>query len=246
MTDNTELDTTQSLATTRPATEVTTQNSAPVTDLSSTTQSVATTLSTTTVSDTTQVDYTRSMTTIGPGMISDSTKLSTPITKSTMSRSATTLTEPTGASISIASEAIIPQEIGVNSGSSVGAIVGSLIGVIMLVSLLSTVAILVLVVAYQSRKYKRDIMRERETRIDRSQNGNVMVDIETRPNESYIPMFRQILTEGNVAYGYGCGENRASDGGYSTIAQSTSDSTRGNAQESVTEQNEENYYEFID
>ena len=70
-----------------------------------------------------------------------------------------------------------------------------------------------------------------------------MVDIETRPNESYIPMFRQILTEGNAAYDYGCGENRASDGGYSTITQSISDSMRGNAQESVTE---ENHYEFID
>ena len=131
-----------------------------------------------------------------------------------------------------------------NGGSSVGVIVGSLIGVIMLVSLLSTVAILVLVVAYQSRKYKRDIMRERETRIDRSQNGNIMVDIETKPNDSYIPTFRQTLIEGNAIYGWG--ENRVSDDGYSTIAQSTSDSTRGNAQESVTEQNEENYYEFID
>ena len=137
--------TTPFIATTSPATEMTTQNSAPVTDLPGTIQNVATTLSTTTVSDTTQVDYTRSMTTIGT--ISDSTKQGTPITMSTMSRSATTFMEPTGTSISTASETIISQEIGLNSGSSVGVVIGSLIGVITLVSLLSTIAILVLVVA---------------------------------------------------------------------------------------------------
>jgi hypothetical protein len=120
-----------------------------------------------------------------------------------------------------------------------GVIVGSL-GVIMLVSLLSSVAILVLVVAYQSRKHKRD-MRGREERIDRAQNINTM-DVETRPNDSYIPVFRQTSTEGNVAYG--CGENRASSDGYSTINDIAS--MEGNAQESVTEQNEENHYEYID
>lgn len=63
----------------------------------------------------------------------------------------------------------------------------------MLVSLLSTVAILVLVVVYQSRKYRRDV-REREARIDKAQNVNMM-DVETRPNDPYIPIFCQISTE---------------------------------------------------
>jgi hypothetical protein len=142
----------------------------------------------------------------------------------------------TGTSIATTSETVIPQEIGLNSGSSAVVVVGALVGVIMLVSLLSTVAILVLVVAYQSRKYKRDI-RERETRIDMAQNVNA-TDVETRPNDSYIPVFREILTGGNAAYG--CGENRASHNGYLTMIVA---SVEGNTQESVIE---ENYYDYID
>ena len=210
--------TTQPLVTTSPATAVTyvhtmealtTQDSAPTTDLPGTTQNIATTQSTTISSD-----YTEPMVT---DKISNSTKEGT----TTIPNIATS---------------IMPEEIRLNNSSSVGVVVGLVVG---MVSLLSTVAILIVVVAYQSRKYKRD-MRERETRIDKAQNVN-MVDIETRPNDSYIPTFHQILTEANAAYGYG--GNRDSDGGYLTI---TSDSMKGNAQESVTEQNEENHYEFID
>ena len=105
----------------------------------------------------------------------------------------------------------------------------------MVVILLSTVAILILIMVYQW-KYKRDV-RGREMRIDMTQNVNT-VDIETKANVSYNPIFCQILTEDNVAYG----ENRAGNGNYLAIIVSM----EGNTQASVTQENEENYYDYID
>ena len=163
-------------------------------------------------------------------------QISLTVTTSTIQIPMTEMTDGSTTTNGSSPAEVVPTTL--NGGSSVGVVVGSLIGVIMLVSLLSTVAILILVVAYQSRKYRRDV-REREARINEAQNVN-MVDVEIRPNDSYIPIFRQISTEANAAYGYG--ENLASNGGYLTIVASV----EGNDQESVIKQSEENYYERID
>ena len=70
----------------------------------------------------------------------------------------------------------------------VGAIVGGVVGFI----LLSALILVMLALVFQSRKYRRDL-RDRESR-----NVNNM---EVKANDSYIPVFRQISTENNVAYG---------------------------------------------
>ena len=63
-----------------------------------------------------------------------------------------------------------------------------------------------------------------------------MVDVDSRANVSYIPIFRQILTEDNVAYG----KSRANNNVTAVVS-----NMEGGSQASATERSEEQYYEDI-
>ena len=126
-----------------------------------------------------------------------------------------------------------------NSGrASLVLIVGLAMGGGMGIILLSPViVILILVVVFQSRKYKRYLLRDRETvtRIAAPQNFSAP-DIEMKANDSYIPVLGQISTENNVAYGeMGC-VNQESNDLYETIDPPIEDSTM---QLAYKEQNED-------
>ena len=87
-------------------------------------------------------------------------------------------------------------------GPNFGLIIGSVIGGVVGIILLSAVVILSLVLVYQSRKYKRESVPKDSIAMTQNVKINDELDtIEVRDNLSYIPGFRQISTESNVAYG---------------------------------------------
>ncbi len=126
-----------------------------------------------------------------------------------------------------------------NSNTNLGLIVGSAIGGVVGIILLSLVAILTLIVVYQSRNYKKKL-RDREAMNGVPQNISALDGIETKANLSYIPIFRQISTGDNVAYGEMA--NQDSSGLYETIDPSIEDSTTQLT--SHTEQNKEDNTEY--
>ncbi len=87
-----------------------------------------------------------------------------------------------------------------NSNGDLGLLVGSALAGVVGITLLSAVAILILIVVYQSRKYKKTT-RDREIRTVVPQNINALDGIEMKANLSYISVFHQISTGDNVAYG---------------------------------------------
>ena len=114
-----------------------------------------------------------------------STTESLPMTK-TATQSLITMTNPNSVNLR-------------QPNSDLRLIIGSVVGVIAGTILLPLpFAILILLVVYQSRKYKR-YLGDRETRIDMAQNDNT-INIETKANDSYVPVFCQISTEDNFAY----------------------------------------------
>ena len=93
-----------------------------------------------------------------------------------------------------------------SASADLGLIIGSVVGGVVGIILLSAVIVLTLALVYQSRKYRRDgVIKDRETRIATTQNVKVndAQDVEVKANLSYnvIPVFCQISTESNVAYG---------------------------------------------
>ena len=124
------------------------------------------------------------------------------------------------------------QSDGPNFGIIIGSVVGGVVGII----LLSAVIILTLALVYQSRKYKRESVTKNSIAMTQNDKINDELDmIEVMGNLSYIPVFRQISTENNVAYGEA--ENQDSNHLYESIDPQIEDST---TQEAHNEQNGEN------
>ena len=121
-----------------------------------------------------------------------------------------------------------------SSSRDVAVLIAGIMVTVLVIILIATVAILIMVILSLSRKYRREV-KERETRIPTSQNVN-MVDIDTRANVSYIPMFHQILTEDNAAYG----KSRANNNVTAVVS-----NMEGGSQASATERSEEHHYEDI-
>ena len=123
-----------------------------------------------------------------------------------------------------------------NLGIIIGSVVGGLVGII----LLSVLVVLTLALVYQSRKYKGDL-RDSETRIATAQNHGDTLNVEMKANQSYIPVFREISTENNAAYGETVNKN--SSDGYLTIIASSESNTQ--TYEIIETQNEEDHYDYI-
>ena len=123
--------------------------------------------------------------------------------------------------------------------AGLGLIAGSVIGgLVIIIILISVIVILTLALVCLARKYKRDL-KDRETRIAIAQTN-----MEVKANHSYIPVFHQISTENNAAYGEMV--NQDSNGVYETIM-SIETPTEGNtqAQNDIEIQNKEDHYDYI-
>ena len=133
---------------------------------------------------------------------------------------------------------------GDNGRQTNGAAIGVVVGIIILLLILSVLALVCLGIKYKrSRESARGSFRERG--IDMVAQNVHAVDVETKANLSYVPVFRQILTGDNIAYE----RNQAGNGGYLTIIAPTEDyaQVHGNIE---TQQNEEEShdvsYDYID
>ena len=121
-----------------------------------------------------------------------------------------------------------------NIATDLGVIVGSVVAGVVGIILLSVVAVLILIVAFLLRIYKK-ITGDKETRNDGvPPSVSTLSGIEMNANLSYIPVFHQISTGDNVAYGdqistknvaYGEMVNQDSNGLYETIKESTTQLT---------------------
>ena len=91
--------------------------------------------------------------------------------------------------------------------SDYGVIVGSVVGGVVVTILLSAVIILTIAaLVCQSRKYKGERVTKNDGEMNITMTNNVQtnaqdIDTEVKANLSYVPVFRQIATENNVAYG---------------------------------------------
>ena len=112
------------------------------------------------------------------------------------------------------------QSDGPNFGIIIRSVVGGVVGII----LLPAVVILTLALVYQSRKHKRENVTKNSIVMTQNDKINDELDmIEVMGNLSYIPVFCQISTENNVAYGEA--ENQDSNHLYESIDPQIEDST---------------------
>lgn len=83
---------------------------------------------------------------------------------------------------------IVPYAIG-------GALVGLAVAIVFVLVLVLTVAFLV-----RRNKHKLDLAKSREARIVKAQKFSTAY-VKMKANDSYIPIFREISTKDNIAYG---------------------------------------------
>ena len=121
----------------------------------------------------------------------------------------------------------------------VGAVVGAVI-------LLSAIVILILLMACLIRKnkiLKRDLGNGREMRISMVEKTDA-VDIEVATNPSYIPLYTQISTENNVAYGE-VTVNQDGNDLYEIMDPPIEDSTTQLAQDGRSGEYTTEYYDYV-
>ena len=135
-----------------------------------------------------------------------------------------------------------------SSNIDVGLIIGSVVGGVVGIILLSALIVVTLALVYLAGKYK-GVTRNRNSRISMEQYSDTL-NMETKANQSYVPVFREILTKNNTAYSERV--NKDSNDGYLTIIASTEDKSKSGhlgednsqAYEIIEIQNEEDHYYY--